>query len=397
MHITGRRYDTHEAVTLTFENGKISAIEPAAMQDQNDICWLAPGFVDLQINGYGGPELTNPALEISHVEEVTFAQDGCGVTAYCPTLVTQSFETLHHSLKTIAAACAENADVRRRVAGIHLEGPYLSPEDGPRGAHPLEHCRAPSIEEFKRFQEAAAGDIKILTISPEYEEAPEVIRQVADSGVLVAIGHTAATPEQIQAAADAGATMSTHLGNGAHGMIRRHPNYIWSQLADDRLTASLIADGHHLPAEVVKVMVRAKTPERIVLVSDITGLGGAAPGRYSTSLGDVEVLENGRLVVAGQRQMLAGAALPIGVGVPNMMRFADLSLAAAMDMASVRPAKLLGREHALQVGQPADLVCFRLPGADGNGDLGELSVCATVLGGKVVYRDRTCGALAGLL
>ena len=155
--------------------------------------------------------------------------------------------------------------------------------------------------------------------------------------------------------------MSTHLGNGAHPTIRRHPNYIWDQLADDRLVASLICDGHHLPPAVVKSMVRAKTPERIVLVSDITSMGGMPPGKYQTGLGELEVLPSGKLVPAGQPDILAGASLPIHLCVANVMRFAGVDLATAIDMASLQPARLIGLDHrGLEVGRSGEPVPVRL-------------------------------------
>jgi N-acetylglucosamine-6-phosphate deacetylase len=161
---------------------------------------------------------------------------------------------------------------------------------------------------------------------------------------------------------DAGARMSTHLGNGAHPTIRRHPNYIWDQLAEDRLTASLIVDGHHLPPAVVKSMIRAKTPERIVLVSDITSMGGMPPGRYQTGLGELEVLPSGKLVPAGQPGILAGASLPIHACVANVMRLGGVTLAQAIDMASRRPAQLIGLARpGLEIGAIADLCLFDLP------------------------------------
>jgi N-acetylglucosamine-6-phosphate deacetylase len=156
--------------------------------------------------------------------------------------------------------------------------------------------------------------------------------------------------------------MSTHLGNGAHPQIRRHPNYIWDQLAEDRLVASLIVDGHHLPPAVVKSMVRAKTPGRVVLVSDITSMGGMPPGKYQTGLGELEVLPSGKLVPAGQPGILAGASLPIPVCVANVMRFAGVDLQTAIEMASLAPARLVGLDHpGLEVGAPADLFTFDVP------------------------------------
>jgi N-acetylglucosamine-6-phosphate deacetylase len=323
---------------------------------------VAPGLVDLQINGYRGVEFNDRELTVEKVRQVALSQDAFGVTSFLATCTTDSHAVLHHALKTIARAIRELPAVAARIPGIHLEGPFISPDDGPRGAHPKQHVRPPDWDEFSRLQDAAEGGIKLLTISPEYDAAVDVIRRASESGVLVAIGHTQATSDQIKAAVDAGARMSTHLGNGAHPTIRRHPNYIWDQLAEDRLTASLIVDGHHLPPAVVKSMIRAKTPQRIVLVSDITAMGGMPPGRYQTGLGELEVLPSGKLVPAGQPGILAGASLPIHACVANVMRLGGVNLAAAIDMASLRPAQLIALDRpGLEVGAIADLCLFDPP------------------------------------
>jgi N-acetylglucosamine-6-phosphate deacetylase len=363
--LVARRYDTLRPVEIEIAAGRISRIVPAAVS--MDLPIVAPGLVDLQINGFGGIEFNDPQLTIEKVRQVALSQDPFGVTAFLATCTTDSHEVLRHALATISKAIRELPEVAARIPGIHSEGPFISPDDGPRGAHPRQHVRPPDWDEFQRLQEAAAGRIKLTTVSAEYESSPEFIRRASKSGVLVAIGHTQATSDQIKAAVDAGARMSTHLGNGAHPTIRRHPNYIWDQLADDRLTASLIVDGHHLPPAVVKSMVRAKTPERIVLVSDITSMGGMPPGRYQTGLGELEVLPTGKLVPAGQPDILAGAALPIHACVANVIRFAGVDLTEAIEMASVRPAALIGLEHpGLEVGAPANLFLFDLPrAADG--------------------------------
>lgn len=365
--LVARRYDTLRAVHIEIDEGRIAAILPGEGGDELPI--VAPGLVDLQINGFGGIEFNDRKLTPEGVRQVALSQDPFGVTAFLATCTTDSHEVLAHALATIGRAITEDAATGKRICGIHLEGPYISPDDGPRGAHPKQHVRPPDWNEFQRLQDAARGQIKLLTVSAEYDESPEFIRRAVKSGVLVAIGHTKATSDQIQAGVDAGARMSTHLGNGAHPMIRRHPNYIWDQLADDRLTASLIVDGHHLPPAVVKSMIRAKTPERVVLVSDITSMGGMPPGRYETGLGALEVLPSGKLVPAGQPDILAGASLPLPVCVANVMRMGGVSLAEAIDMASIRPAQLIGLDHTgLEVGAPANLVLFRLP-ADAKGPL----------------------------
>ena len=254
-----------------------------------------------------------------------------------------------------------------------------------RTAHPQQHCRPPDWQEFERLQEAAGGRIRLVTLSPEYDKAPAFIARAVRSGVVVSIGHMSATSAQIRAAVDAGAALSTHLGNGAERMLRRHPNYLWDQLAEDRLTASLIIDGHHLPSEVVQTFVRAKTPARCIIVSDLSGLAGLPPGEYDTSLCRLKILADGRLVLAGQDQLLAGASAPIGVGVANAMRFAGVALATAVDMASSQPARLIGQTPVtLAAGDRADLVLFDLePAADGC--VVGLRVRATICGGRLVY------------
>ncbi len=383
--ITGRHYQTLSSVQLDVRGGKIVSLRDAPEDAREPLPWIAPGFVDLQCNGYGGHEFSSPELAVEHVVEIAARQASFGVTRFCPTVTTASFATIVHGLRTIVEACRGSSDVARCVAGIHLEGPYIAAEDGPRGAHPREHCRAPDWNEFQRFQEAADGQIRLVTLSPEYVESPDFIRRAAGAGVVVALGHTSADSAQIRAAVDAGARLSTHLGNGAHRMLRRHPNYVWDQLAEDRLSASLIVDGHHLPAEVVQTFVRAKGPERCILVSDLSGLAGLPPGHYATQLCYLEILGDGRLVIAGQDQLLAGASQPLGVGIANVMRFAGVDLALAVRMASHNPARLLGHFVGdLQPGDSADLTVFRLHNPAG--ELPQrLEILATISGGRLLY------------
>ena len=181
-----------------------------------------------------------------------------GIGQFLPTLITSSFDATRHGFVTLERARATDPRLSRWIPGYHLEGPYLSGEDGPRGAHPKEYIRDPDWDEFRRWQDAAGGRIRMVTIAPERAGAISFIEKLAASGVVVAIGHTAATGEQIRDAVRAGARTSTHLGNGSHTLLPRHDNYIWEQLANDDLWASIITDGHHLPPAVVKCIVRAK-------------------------------------------------------------------------------------------------------------------------------------------
>lgn len=379
MHFDARRYDNGQIVRLEIEKGQVARATTIQPANDASLPWVAPGFVDVQVNGYLGQEFSSLELTPEKVARIVTMHYAFGVTRICPTLTTQSFEVLSHGMRAIHQAAESSPALGRLIAGIHLEGPYFSTEDGARGAHPKEHCRRPDWNEFQRLQEAAGGRIAILTMSCEFEESPEFIARVSASGVVVAIGHTGANSAQIRAAVDAGARLSTHLGNGAHRQLPRHPNYLWDQMAEDRLVASLIVDGHHLPPEVVKTMVRAKTPARAILVSDESGLAGLPPGKYTSSGCELEILEDGRLVIAGQRQLLAGAALPIGDGVANVMRFAGVDLRTAIEMASLQPARLLRRdEGGLRPGDVADLVLFELSDAG-------LKVKRTMAMGEWVY------------
>lgn len=385
MRVEGRRYDHGQPVSIEFEDGRIANIGPFQTGGKGKLPLLAPGLVDLQVNGYGGLEFTSSGLTEEAVEQISLAMTPLGVTRYLPTVITQEHDLLRHALGTIADAMQTRPAVASSVIGIHLEGPYISAEEGPRGAHAVKHCRPPDWQEFERLQEAARGQIKLITLSPEYPSAAEFARRAVASGVLVSIGHTNANSQQIAAVVDAGARLSTHLGNGAHARIQRHPNYIWDQLSHDQLTASLIVDGFHLPPSVVKAMVRAKTPDRVVLISDMTGLAGsvpAQPGRYEhPGLGAVEVLPDGRVVVAGQQDYLAGATRPLSTGITRVMEYAGVDLEIAVNMASLHPARLLQLDdRALERGAVADLIEFTLT------DQGAFEVLATFRAGECVWR-----------
>jgi len=393
MQVWGRRYDTGQPVRLEIDGGRIARSDPAeakaagaAPRPISRWPWLAPGLLDLQLNGYGGQEFSSAALTPEKVGAIVRAMEPFGVTRFCPTLTTESLQVLAHGLRSIAAACETSPELARRIPGIHLEGPFITAENGARGAHPKEHCRVPDWDEFLRLQEAAGGRIRLLTMSAEFDGSVALIRRACAAGVVVAIGHTSASPDQVRAAADAGARMSTHLGNGSHPMLHRLHNYVWAQLAEDRLAAGLIVDGHHLPPDVVKVFVRAKTPERCIVVSDLSGQAGQPPGRYPSPFCDVEILPSGRLVVAGQRELMAGASLPLSVGVANVMRFAGVDLNCAVRMAVHHPAALLGIEPGgIEPGDPADLIQFDPAEPEGEDASSGLRVLATIVEGRLAW------------
>lgn len=355
--IEGRHYASGEKIRISIANGmikKIGKIESSAQdKGSSELPVLAPALVDLQVNGYKGIDFNAADLSLAMVREASRELYKLGVSRYYPTLITGPQERVSASLKCLAAAMEEEGPT---PAGIHLEGPFISPEDGPRGAHPKKHCSLPDTELVKRWQEEAQGWIKILTLAPELKGSEKLIRVCRELGLIVAIGHTAASGEDIRRAVDAGATLSTHLGNGAHAVLPRHPNYIWEQLGEDRLWASMIADGFHLSDSVLKVFARTKG-DKAILVSDSMCYAGMEPGVYdSPAAGRVNLTVEGKLHMEGLPGVLAGSASSLPMGLRRMAHITGFSR--AWDMASVNPARLMNPDQAqgLQVGAPADLL-----------------------------------------
>jgi len=384
LSFPARRYDTGEPVRVTISGGAIKAIEPAWPADPiADWPFVAPGLFDLQVNGYGGVWFSDRSLTREQVLAAIVPYFAHGMTRLCPTLITNSFEALSAGFTAIRQACEEHPWLDHVVAGCHLEGPYLSAEDGPRGAHPKAHIRQADWHEFCDLQKTSGNRIRLVTIAPEVPHAIDFIRRAVASGVRLSIGHTAASTEQIQAAAEAGATLSTHLGNGAHPVLRRHPNYIWDQLGESRLSASIIADGHHLPASVVRSIVRAKSVGQTILTCDASGWAGCAAGEYENELGKVEVLADGRIVVAGQREILAGSGAASDTCVAFASRCGAATLPDAIDMISRNPARFFGfPEQGLRAGAAADLFLYR-PSAS----VDRLDIVATIVVGEVRFGE----------
>ena len=294
-----------------------------------------PGFFDLQVNGFAGVDFNARTLTDDSIDEALSRMRDGGVTRCLPTLITSSLERFSANARLLARHSSP------AIAGIHMEGPYLSPEDGPRGAHLREHVIAASVDDFKRRQDAADGRIVLVTLAAEVAGAVELIEHMVRTGVRVAIGHTAAAPDQIADAVAAGATMATHLGNGCAVMLQRHPNVIWELLATDGVVASVIVDGHHLPPSTVKAMVRAKGKTRTILVTDAVAAASAPPGRYT--VGDV-VCESDRTrrVSKPGTPYLSGSSLTLDRAVANTVRFTGMPIDDVVPMASTIPAAFLG-------------------------------------------------------
>jgi N-acetylglucosamine-6-phosphate deacetylase len=359
MNIHACHYATGERLYLRIENGRIAAANGASGDEPTiEAPWVAPALFDLQINGCDGRSFNSPALTIDDVRHVVRVCRRHGIGGLCPTLITNSADALLHGFATLRRACETDTEIARAVPALHLEGPYISPDDGPRGAHPKQHVRPPDWDEFRRFQDASGGRIRLVTLAPEHDGALQFIERLTAGGVVVSIGHTNAAGPRIRDAIAAGAKLSTHLGNGAHAVLPRHDNYIWEQLAADELWASVISDGHHLPPAVLRCILRVKMPARAIITCDASSLAGLPPGRYTEWGQEFEILTSGRIVVPGT-PYLAGSSAFTDHCVGHAVQHGGVSLADAVDMAGARPRELLRLESRnLDVGTPADLVLF---------------------------------------
>ncbi|HDP35983.1 MAG TPA: N-acetylglucosamine-6-phosphate deacetylase, partial [Candidatus Hydrogenedentes bacterium] len=325
--IRGRFPDSIKAVDVRLHAGKVISVTRAgrgAVDVGDDECIFAPPLFDIQVNGGFGIDLQSHNVTVEQIRLLNDALADQGVSRWVPTVITDSVESLEHKCRVLATALADPA-LARHIPGIHLEGPFISPDDGPRGAHPRDHVLLPDVAVFNRLRRAAADRICCLTLAPEQPGAMRLIRAARKCGIVVALGHHAAETRHIQAATDAGARLCTHLGNGMAPQIHRHQNALWPQLAEDRLYASFIADLEHVPPPVLRVFARAKGPERIILTSDSVFLAGMKPGRYRMFGAVVDMRPGGRVCLAGT-ELLAGSSLMLLQGVWNMYMNSDLTL-----------------------------------------------------------------------
>lgn len=375
MKFNGRTLFNNIPTEIVLTDRRVQTIRE--VDSVNSEVWIAPALIDIQVNGFAGFDLNVATVTSEDVSAMVRALWRVGTGFLCPTVVTGSFEGIGNSLRAILKACEVDSRVAHSVLGIHLEGPYISAEDGPRGAHPLEHVREPDWDEFQRWQDIAEGQITIVTLAPEKKGAIPFIEKLIANGVVVALGHTAAVADDIRAAIDAGARLSTHLGNGAHALIRRHPNYIWEQLGADELWASLIVDGHHLPPTVAKSMIRAKTLDRCLLVSDAVALAGMQPGIYQFAGKSVELTAERCVRLVGT-EYLAGSAIELARGIENSVRFADISLKEAVSLATLQPMRLLDAKKRVEA--QTNLILFEWDTAEC-----ELNLLATIIGDELVY------------
>jgi len=373
---------SNSPVELVVEDGMIVSVKQSSVGAEGSLDYIGPGFLDIQINGYAGKDYSSD-LSSDEILDLVGHIAKSGTTQHLATIITNGESQMLRSIRAIVEARKTHDMVAKALVGIHIEGPFISPEEGARGVHDPTHIRGCDYEEFLRWQEAAEGLIRIVTVSPEDEAALEFIRKVSATGVVVGIGHTNVAPSMIARAVDAGARLSTHLGNGSAPMLPRLENFLWKQLSDDRLSASIIADGFHLPPYVLDTFTKAKGKDRILLISDAAALAGSPPGIYQWGEMEVEVFEDGHMGLAGTKS-LAGASLLLDTCVAHLSEVTGFSLAQAVACATANPRALFGMSvwtGLPKVGTEADFTLFSYRKGEG-----KLSVKRTVLGNHTLFQ-----------
>jgi N-acetylglucosamine-6-phosphate deacetylase len=329
-------------------------VEVTAIRRRRTEYVFGPAWTDLQCNGFAGIDFNHP--EVTPVEVCQAVREmwatGCGTVL--PTIITNSPDQIEYLLRVLVKGLEIDPAVRASVPGFHLEGPFISSEDGARGAHPLPHVRTPDLKLWRRWQKAAAGLIRMVTVAPELPRALPFISKLAGEGVIVAVGHTMAAFRDIECAADAGARLSTHLGNGCPQVLHRHENSVLAQLGEDRLIATFIPDGIHLPAHVLRSFVRAKTSARSIIVTDAMAAAGAPPGRYTIGAITLEVGDD-RIVRQPGQSNFAGSALTMGEAVARYAAYTGESLEESWVAGSVRADDIISnRSKSTVIARLAD-------------------------------------------
>jgi len=299
-----------------------------------------PGLVDLQVNGYKGVDFSSRDLTTADFMRASGQLLEAGTTAFLPTMITSPQAVYKHNLPIIAKVM-QSREFHGRLLGIHLEGPFISPEEGVCGAHNPAWIRTPDIDYLKQLIEWADGKVVLITIAAELKGAEQLAQYAVEQKIAVSLGHQMASEKDLNRLVHAGAVSLTHLGNGVPAMLPRHENPIWAGLAEDRLVAMIITDGHHLPASVIKTIIRSKGPGRCIVVSDSAPLAGLGPGSYET-LGHKVVLEEGGRLHDPATGYLVGSSATMLQCMNHLSSLNLMSLDELVTMGFYNPLKLIG-------------------------------------------------------
>jgi N-acetylglucosamine-6-phosphate deacetylase len=286
-----------------------------------------PGFVDLQVNGFCGVDFSSPNLIVEDFIRATNLLFKEGTACFLPTVITSPLSVYKRNLPLIAQLIGR-IDLKGRMPGIHIEGPFISSKSGARGIHNPHWIKKPDIELFKRLEDLSVGTIKLITIAAELEGAEQLIEYAVKRGISVSLGHQMATSQEIKRAESAGASALTHFGNGVPALLNRHNNPLWGGLVADKLSAMIISDGFHLPDSLIKVIIRVKGIGKVIVTSDASPVAGLQPGTY-TSMGKKVLLERSGFLYDPETGYLAGSSKTMckclnQLGSRNLLKYREI-------------------------------------------------------------------------
>ena len=356
--IRARHYQTRDAIKVKWENGIITEIETIADPALEDT-WLAPGLLDLQVNGFGGIDFQQDNLTADDLLSATLQLREAGCTRFLLTLITDEWPKLTARLRHLKSLRAQSDELQSVIAGWHIEGPFLSSEPGFHGAHNPSLMADPTPEHIRELRDITGSDPLLLTLAPERAGAIEAIALATSLGIKISLGHTNASAEILRVAVESGATAFTHLGNACPRELDRHDNILWRVLDTPGLTVSLIPDRIHVSDTFFRLVHRVLKPEAIYYTTDAMAAAGAGPGRYKLGALEVEVGEDQIVRQPGQANF-AGSALRPSEGVSRAAKMLRGDWQDAWIKFSDTPAKLMGLPHGIQIGQKADFLAFEV-------------------------------------
>lgn len=380
--VEGLHYLDSSFVRIEIKDGKILDLKKIKhLSEKNNETIIAPGLIDNQVNGYKGFSFVDIGQELTKdgIKVITEGLWEAGVTTYLPTLTTNDHQIFLKNFELLAHV-KNDTSLQGSIAGFHLEGPYISPVNGYRGAHPLIHVRYPDWDEFIELYNISQKNILQVTLAPEMEGALDFISKCKEINVKVGLAHHNSSSTQIAEAVNMGAAIATHIGNSLPNEINRWNNPIWPQLANDKLNISMICDGYHLTPEQVKVFYEVKGPDKTIITSDMSPLGGLTPGFYLNAIGDTLELKSEGVVVYPAQNSLSGSASTLSAMIGNVMKFTGCNLATAIKMSSTNVARLYGLNDRGEIkpGLRADLILFTM-------NDNRINIKKTIVKGKVMY------------
>ncbi len=361
---SGTLIDEKTKATIIIEDGILIDIKFHTDKKISKTCLptiFVPLMFDAQVNGGFGVSIQDENIDEEKLVYLTQKFLSLGIAKWIPTIVTAPVEKIKLICEKISTAILTNSELAQHIPGIHLEGPWISPIDGPRGAHPKEYVRIPSISEWNKYKKAGRNKIIYVTLAPEVDKNFAFSKHLLAEGVKISIGHHQADIEVLEEAVRLGINIFTHLGNGIPNLIHRHNNPIWFALANDNISCSIITDGFHLPKYVMITIANAKRVGNIFLVSDTTKFLGMKPGVYKEFNNEVELCPDGKLCLKGT-PYLAGSASSLLDCLNVWYRTSGWSLKSCIKACSIVPSKLLGIKflpYRLQIGRPVNLLVLK--------------------------------------